>query len=286
MRQPPIPTTPTPYIGVITTPLPAMLTAQLGLSEGFGLVVAEVLPESPAAKAGLQRYDVLTKFNDQQLVDSNQLATLTFLRKAQEQKTTVKIDEKLLPDRRAFSSHLPQGGSFFLRRGFDGGRDDSPENFQRERGYDDRTQEPQEHGKQGQISPSAEGPQRPEAPSPDGGQPIPPEAILREVRPGGVARIHILQGDGNVTYNTANAKVFVKDTDGEIEITSTDGKRSLTARDAKGETVFEGPIDTEEQRKALPETIRKKLELIEVQTKLAQAHGAPVAVPTPGPDVQ
>jgi len=303
MPMPPVPTKPTSYIGVVTSPLPAVLTAQLGLADGFGLVVGEVLPDSPAAKAGLQRYDVLTKFNDQQLVDSSQFstlvraqkkdteATLTFLRKAQEQKATVKIDEKLLP----VPHHFPgfggsPGSTLFLHRDSDGAHGAGPENGRRMqdrmRGFGDKMREFQERMKAWQKNPSADVPQPPEMPSLESDQPIPPEEILREVQPGGVAQIRLLQPDGKVTYNTANAKIFVRDESGEIEITGNDGKRSLVARNAAGETVFDGPIDTEEQRKALPEDIRKKIEVIEVQTKLAQAQGEAFVDSALDPDVQ
>ncbi len=47
------------WLGVQCAPVSAALRAQLGLDEGQGLVVESVLPDSPAAKAGLQQYDVL-----------------------------------------------------------------------------------------------------------------------------------------------------------------------------------------------------------------------------------
>ncbi len=102
---------PQPFLGVVTSPVPAALTAQLGLSEGFGLLVEEVMPDSLATSAGLQKYDVLKTFNDQQLINPDQLATLvraagmdkevtlTLLRKGQEQRVTAKIAERALPGR-------------------------------------------------------------------------------------------------------------------------------------------------------------------------------------------
>ncbi|MDR3405299.1 MAG: PDZ domain-containing protein [Chthoniobacter sp.] len=290
-QAPPIPSKPTPYIGVITTPPPAVLSAQLGLAEGFGLVVSDVLPDSPAAKAGVQRYDVLTKFNDQQLVDSGQFSTLvralkkdteaslTFLRKAQEQKVTVKIDERLLPERRSFPfpGGFPKNGDAREMPGdFETARNQVRD---RMRSYGEKMHDYQERMKAWQQNPSAEAPQPPEPPTLDATSGIQPEDILREVRPGGAAQIHLLRPDGAVTYNMANAKLFLKDDAGEVEMTMNDGKRSLVARNAQGETVFDGPIDTEEQRKALPEDVRKKLEMIEVQRKLAATAPLPPSLP-------
>jgi hypothetical protein len=285
---------PTRYIGVITTPPPAVLSAQLSLPDGFGLVVNDVLPDSPAAKAGVQRYDVLTKFNDQQLVDPSQFATLvraltkgteaslTLIRKTQEQKITVTIDERLLPERRSY----PNPGSYPGPGMFPGGdmrhwqgdseraRGQMEENAarmqERARLYGEEMREYQERMRDWQKNPSAEKPQPPEPPATEPTSGIRPEEILREVRPGGVAKIRLLKPDGVVTYNTANARLVMKDDTGDVELTTHDGKRSLVARNAQGETIFDGPIDTEEQRKALPEDVRKKIELIEVQQKLTQ----------------
>ena len=141
---------------------------------------------------------------------------------------------------------------------------------ERARAYGEKMREYQERMRDWQKNPSAEKPQPPEPPAPELTSGIQPEDILREVRPGGVAQIRLLKPDGVVTYNTANAKLLMKDDTGEIELTTHDGKRSLVARNAQGETVFDGSIDTEEQRKALPEDVRKKIELIEVQRKLTQ----------------
>jgi membrane-associated protease RseP (regulator of RpoE activity) len=64
------------YIGVATMPVPPPLTAQLKLKPGFGLLVGQVVENSPAAAAGLKENDILVKLDDQQLVDPNQLMTL------------------------------------------------------------------------------------------------------------------------------------------------------------------------------------------------------------------
>lgn len=49
------------WLGLECRPVPPSLRAQLGLSEDEGLLVEQVLPDSPAAKAGIEQYDVLLK---------------------------------------------------------------------------------------------------------------------------------------------------------------------------------------------------------------------------------
>ncbi len=63
-------------MGVGIEPASDVLRAQLSLEPGSGLAVGEVVADSPAARAGLQVNDVLTRFNDQVLVSPEQLITL------------------------------------------------------------------------------------------------------------------------------------------------------------------------------------------------------------------
>jgi membrane-associated protease RseP (regulator of RpoE activity) len=53
-----------------------VLGAQLGLQPGDGLVVVFVEPDSPAARAGLQKHDVMVEFGDQLLVHPAQFRKL------------------------------------------------------------------------------------------------------------------------------------------------------------------------------------------------------------------
>ncbi|MEE8451925.1 MAG: PDZ domain-containing protein [Thermoguttaceae bacterium] len=55
------------WIGLALQPVPDTLRVQLGLPEGQGLVVAKVLPKSPAAEADLQQHDVLLTASDKPL---------------------------------------------------------------------------------------------------------------------------------------------------------------------------------------------------------------------------
>src|SRR5207248_6762385 len=106
------------FLGVDTSEVPSVLCDQLGLPKGFGLVVDYVVPDGPAAAAGVQQNDVIKMLNDQILTDPGQLAklvrsysegtnvTLTLLRKGQEQKVTVKLTKKEVPRRRAFMDRM------------------------------------------------------------------------------------------------------------------------------------------------------------------------------------
>src|SRR5436305_13083299 len=112
-REDRMPKVPVTFLGVDTSEVPGVLCDQLGLPKGFGLVVDYVVPDGPAAAAGVQQNDVLKMLNDQILTDPGQLSklirsysegtnvTLTVLRKGQEQKITVKLAKKEVPKGRA-----------------------------------------------------------------------------------------------------------------------------------------------------------------------------------------
>ncbi len=100
------PRDPITFIGLVTNRVPGALAAQLGLPEGFGLIVDSVVPDSPAATGGVQKHDLLKLFGDQKLVSPDQLSTLvrsqpdgadvplTLVRKGQEMKLTVKLAKR------------------------------------------------------------------------------------------------------------------------------------------------------------------------------------------------
>src|SRR5436190_5125876 len=113
-REDRMPKVPVTFLGVETSEVPSVLCDQLGLPKGFGLVVDYVVPDGPAAAAGVQQNDIIKMLNDQILTDPGQLSklvrsfsegtnvTLTILRKGQEQKVTVKLTKKEVPQEREF----------------------------------------------------------------------------------------------------------------------------------------------------------------------------------------
>jgi C-terminal processing protease CtpA/Prc len=100
------PRAPRAWLGVQPEDLPDELRAQLDLPEGEGLLVTEVLPGSPAEKAGLKKNDILIKIDGKAVkgeeslakfmstAKAGQEASLTVLRKSKEQTIKVTIGEK------------------------------------------------------------------------------------------------------------------------------------------------------------------------------------------------
>jgi hypothetical protein len=72
---------PAPWLGVTVDEVSEELRAQLPIERGAGLVVRSVVPDGPAAQAGLQIHDVLVRLDDQLLVNGNQLSALVLMKK-------------------------------------------------------------------------------------------------------------------------------------------------------------------------------------------------------------
>src|SRR5262249_53517759 len=70
------PKVPVTYLGVETSQVPPVVSEQLGLGKGLGLVVDYVEPNSPAAAAGVQQNDILKMLNDQIVIEPSQLRKL------------------------------------------------------------------------------------------------------------------------------------------------------------------------------------------------------------------
>jgi len=73
------------WLGLTASKPPAALRHQLKLPDGTGLVVDFVQPKSPADQAGIKQYDLLTRLNEQVLINPEQLAVLVRTFKPQEE---------------------------------------------------------------------------------------------------------------------------------------------------------------------------------------------------------
>lgn len=100
------------WLGVQAEPVRSDVAMQLPLRKGAGLVVMFVEAESPAEKAGLQRFDILEMVGDQFLMNVDQFnglvkseqpgakVKLTWLRRGERKQAEVALGERLVPARR------------------------------------------------------------------------------------------------------------------------------------------------------------------------------------------
>jgi serine protease Do len=256
-RMPKVPVT---FLGVETSEVPSVLCDQLGLPKGFGLVVDYVVPDGPAAAAGVQQNDVIKMLNDQILTDPGQLAklvrsysegtnvTLTLLRKGQEQKMTVKLTKKEVPRRRAFMDqmrHMNHDWNFdFGDFGDMGDLKEQMSELKDQLGDEQR----------GMIH-DAVVRARDEA-----------QRAADEVRRNAQRIRTITRNNGGLQRTTIDlnkAQIVLSDDKGELRIENKEGKKFLTAKDPQGKLLFSGPVETKEDVDKVPADVRRRYEKLE-----------------------
>ena len=269
-RHEKMPKVPVTFLGVETSEVPSVVSEQLGLAKGFGLVVDYIVPDGPAAAAGVQQNDIIKMLNDQILINPNQLSklvrsfsertnvTLTILRKGQEQKITVKLTKKEVPERWEFGpGHHQHSGFPFGDQGF-GAVGEQFNDFKDQLG----------DAKHGMIH----------------------DAVMKAHEEARRARdearraaqdVHILTRDNGALRATkidiGKAQIVFSDEKGEMKLEAVDGKKLLTAKDPQGKLLFSGPVETKEDLDKVPPEVRERYDKL-------QQHDLPAVAPRAGID--
>jgi serine protease Do len=273
------PKEPVTYLGVETSEVPRVLSEQLGLARGFGVVVDYVVPDGPAAAAGVKESDILKMLNDQILTDPDQLGklvrsfpegtnvTLTLLRKGAETKVTVKLGKREVPMRhgmRGFDKHWNFGDRDF---GMLGNLQDLKDIGDAQKGIIrdavERARREVERAKGEMIRAKDEA-----------------RRAMRDVR--------VSTTDDNGTIRTTRidlgkAEIVFSDAKGEMKIASVDGKKQLTAKDPQGRLLFSGPVETEQDRAKMPADVRERFEKLQENDLPSVVMPIPPVPPAPPP---
>jgi len=232
------------YLGVETMPVDPTVAAQLGLPRGTGIVIRRVAEGSPAAGI-LQPHDVLTKLDDQMLVNMQQLTVLvrnhkvgdevklTLLRGGKEVSAKAKLAEREVPKQAWGGAPGAPGLQFFGQNGPGGGNMFLPH----------------------------------ELPGMDGAGPGDAMRALGEDRMHWFAkpRVHVfkrLGGKGSSILDIPSGNFVFSDEAGSVEVNASGGKRELTVKDKKGAVTFQGPITTPEEHDRLPAAVKARLDAI------------------------
>ena len=244
----PTETVPVTFLGVETAPVGGTLSAQLGLPADIGLVVVRVMEGSPAAGL-LKEHDILTKFDDQLLIDTRQLSVLvrarkegeqvplTLFRGGKEQTIKAKLGQREMPKLAGPMPLLPPGAEPGMPF------------------FDEELAGP--GGMRIRQLPGME-----------------PEDVHNVLRMIGRERhnwfgappVHFFHRDedkGSTMLNLAEGNFVFSDNSGTVEVQASEGKRELTVKNPKGEITFQGPIKNAEDRAKLPAEIVERLNKIE-----------------------
>ncbi len=263
-RHEKMPKVPVTFLGVETSEVPGVVSEQLGLPKGFGLVVDYVMPDGPAAAAGVQQNDIIKMLNDQILINPNQLSKLvrsfsegttvmlTVLRKGQEQKISVKLTKKEVPQRPEFGPGRHQHSDFHLGD-YDFGDFGMSELKEQMQDLKERLGDTQHDVIRDAVMTAHEAAER-----------------ARDEARRAAGEIRILSKDNGAVTATkidiGKAEVVFSDDKGEMTLKTVDGKKLLTVKDPQGKLLFSGPVETNEDVDKLPPEIRQRYD------KLQQNH--------------
>jgi len=201
------------FLGVISAQPTPEQRARAGLPEGMGLTVLYVVGDSPAQAAGLQRFDQLQKYNDQLLINEEQLRVLvrstkpgetvelTLVRAAKPLKLSVRLVEREVSRVEGTGDNM---GLWVIKPG-----------------------------------------------------------------PGGAAAPRL------------GFSARYKDERHVLELTVDQQRKHLVAKDKRGAVIFDGPVDTPQQRQSVPEALRPKLERLESPPAPELQPVPPRTVPAP-----
>ncbi len=283
-----LPKVPVTYLGVETSEVPSVVAEQLGLAKGFGLVVDYVVPDGPAAAAGVQANDILKMFNDQILTEPDQLAklvrsnaegasvSLTVMRKGAETKLTVKLGKRDVSQRGNMRFDRHGGGRHGENFGMDSNFDEQMRQFGEEMG-----RRGEEIGQQirdqagtmqfGMVG-DAVGRAREEAQRVRDEMRRSIEEGKRAAREGMRAaeegrRVSVISRNDGTMKSTridlGKAQIVYNDAQGEMKIETVDNKKMLTAKDPQGRLLFSGPISNKEELDKVPAEVRQRYEKLE-----------------------
>jgi hypothetical protein len=286
---------PVTYLGVETSDVPRVVSEQLGLPRGFGLVVDYVVPDGPAAAAGVQQNDILRMLNDQILTEPDQLSklirsfsegttiTLTVLRKGKEEKIGVKLSKKEVSERSDMGrGHRPNFNFNYNGRDFgDFGMGDLKEQMEQlKEQLGDQTQgvihdavmsaqaEVQRALDQAQQRKDMTQQQRDMAHQMrDQARQVRDQVRRAQEEARRAAGINVTQRqDGGLSttkIDIGKAQIVYSDDKGELRVEKIDGKKVLTAKDSKGLLQFSGPVETKEDLDKVPAEVRQRYEKLQ-----------------------
>lgn len=270
------------WLGISTHPVDPSLREHLEIPEGFGIQVVEVMPDSPAAKAGLRSNDVLIRLDDQRLISPEHLSilvrsmklgdtvSLTLIRKGREETVEVVLDEA---EENLFGPMDPGAGPMpgfpmppFPNRMPDPSKWQEQIRKQQDEILRQQKEWMQKHHQQwrhdqGEPGESDNAPDKKPA-KPEGR----PPSI--SVSPGFPLRVFGTEG-----------VLKIDNEQGELTLTRKNDDHHLVIKDVSGKVVYDGAFDPKAGVESLPEDARKQLEAMKLDNLEIRLPDAPEVNP-------
>jgi serine protease Do len=245
---------PTAFIGVVTGDIPAVLSEHLGLAANEGIIVHSLVPEGPAAKAGLAVSDVITKVGGKSISTPAELRQEIAERRVGEKVSVEFIHKGAVTHQDVVLTSRPLGLA--------------------------QSSEPQVFDSmnlQGLPEDIAE-----RIRSVIAGNTGPLEIQLGKLKDvssdplhGAVKDLFDRQGAQNPPKADAEGKiqlhsgstVKMQDDQGCVEVTAKDGDKQVTLRDPQNQVTWSGPWNCDKDKAAAPEAVRQRIGLLNLDTQ-------------------
>jgi hypothetical protein len=247
----------TAFLGVVSGHVPEVLADHLNLKPGEGIIVRSLVPDGPAAKAGITVNDVITRVAGQAvgspLEITRQIAShqpgesisLELIRKGKSVKLDVALGLKpaemaaLDPQSQEPLNleNIPKELADRLRKAIEGNLGGMDLHLDDE---------------EGQIPPRMD------------------EAMrdLRKRLQGamGQAFIQPADDDAGKVQVQSGATIRMKDNQGCVEVKSKDGSKEVTIRDQQDQITWSGPWDTAQDKAAAPPDVRQRVDGLNIDS--------------------
>jgi len=252
------------YLGVVCSGIPEMLAAHLGLQAGEGIVVRALMPDGPAAQAGLAEHDVITRIGGEALGSSEDLTRevaslapgdkvrLDVIHKGKPAVIDVTLGVRPAqlpaPQARALDQlnldGVPRELADRVQRMIEGNLGDLRLDI--DQGIQEAAPQMEDAMREmrQRIEQAMQGLQIPDVQIPERG-------------------IHLPQGGIQIQQG---ATFRLMDDQGSIELKSNDGGKEITVRDKNNNLTWTGPWDTDQDKAAAPEDIRQRVERLNIDT--------------------
>ncbi|MGB0991892.1 MAG: S1C family serine protease [Akkermansiaceae bacterium] len=246
-------------LGVAGAAASETLSLHLGLDHGNGLTLLRVVPGTGAEKAGLAVHDIITEIDGKKIGIQQDVrdvigehkpgdkVTVKYISKGKAAEVEVTLGERTARHRR--------------NRGNGANPNGLPFNFQ---GLGDMPQIDEEDMKRMQEQLRKHVEQLRKQLGDGGGDALPfiipgmvnpqPGAPQGKKGQGGMKQLRMLNL-GNV-----GAEITLMDKKGSVTMKSNNGKKEIIVKDKAGKTTFEGPYETEQDKAAVPDDIRERVE--------------------------
>lgn len=252
------------YLGVAGDPLPEVLVAQLGLKQG--LVLKAVMPNSPAAKSGIQPHDIITHIDKEEIHSQNALRKVITKLKPQQKITAniirsgKKIQKEVVlgaRENKLQNQDFPrQQRKLFLPKDRLNQQDFRHLNLPNHEIEDfmNQIQEMMQENRENMLNNRLD-------------LQLNLQDFFQNQAPLlDQEMLDLPQKGGQI--NGFSSHTIIRDGEGSIKIKNDQRGKTITVTDRAGKIIFSGPMDTEEDKNAMPEGIRQRVDSVQNGIKL------------------